>query len=72
MALTKVIVSMFCHSFLSKEVTNMTFIYLAKYIEGHNGARGTSILPSMLGKQKIARCMVLINCVLCACNVYCV
>ena len=49
----------------------MTFIYLAKYIKEHNGARSTSILPSMLGKQKIARCMVLINCVLCACNVEC-
>ena len=33
---------MFCRSFLSKEVTIMTFIYLAKYIEEHNGARSTS------------------------------
>ena len=47
----------------------MTFIYLAMYIEEHNDARSTNILPSMLGKQKIACCMVLINCVLCACNV---
>ena len=33
----------------------MTFIYLAKYIDGHNGARSTSILPSI--NKKIARCI---------------
>ena len=33
--------SWYYHSFLSKEVTIMTFIYLAKYKEGHNEARST-------------------------------